>query len=151
MTESENHEAPDTGDQGQPGQNEPSRLTRRQILALPTLAIAPNLTQAARDANVSESTLRRWLQEEHFRSELDRLTHETAEIARQGLKDLMVKGFKVLDEMMEDPDPMMRFRAAQAVVHLGVQVCEVEKYRRERRSRGEDCSEEQKAQGNEPG
>ena len=118
---------------------------------MPALAVAPSITQAARDTGLSESTLRRWLQDEHFRNELDRLTNETAETARQGLKDLTVKGFKVLDEMMEDPDHMMRFRAAQAAAHLGVQVCEVEKYRRERRNRGEGCSEERKAQGNEPG
>ena len=44
-----------------------SRLTRRQILALPILSAAPNMTLAAHDAGISESTLYRWLQDENFR------------------------------------------------------------------------------------
>ena len=51
------------------------KLSRRQTLALPILAAAPNLTQAAKDAGISEATLRRWRRDEHFRTEMDRLTH----------------------------------------------------------------------------
>ena len=150
MTDSENHEPPDPNDHNQPGQNEAPRLTRRQVLALPTLAVAPNLTQAARDAGISESTLRRWLQEEHFRAELDRLTHEIAETTRQGLKDLMLQSFSVIKELMEDPDPTVRLRAARAAVILGIQVCKVEDLRQEKKGSGESSSgqpDERKNQG----
>ena len=41
------------------------------------------------------------------------LTHEIAETTREGLKDLILHGIKVIRDMMEDPDPTLRFRAAE--------------------------------------
>lgn len=96
------------------------RLTRRQILALPILATTPSRSQAARDAGISESTLYRWLQDEDFRDELRRLTAEAAERTRQELEDLTLQSVKVLRELMEDPDPMVRLRAARAVAAMGL-------------------------------
>ena len=101
-----------------------SQLTRRQILALPILAAAANLTQAARDAGISESTLYRWRQNEHFRNELQRLTAETADLTRQEMETLTRKSSQVLSDLMQDPDPMVRLRAARAVAVMGVQVSE---------------------------
>ena len=91
------------------------KLSRRQILALPTLA-APNLTEGAKEAGISDATLYRWRQDEHFRAEMDRLTHEIAETTRQGLNDLVTQGIKVIRELMEDLDPTVRFRAARAAI-----------------------------------
>ena len=36
------------------------KLSRRQIIALPILAAAPNLTEGSREAGISDATLRRW-------------------------------------------------------------------------------------------
>ena len=101
-----------------------SSLTRRQILALPLLAAAPNMTQAARVAGISESTLYRWRQDEHFRVELNRLTAETADLTRQELESLTRQSSQVLSDLMRDPDPMVRLRAARAVAVMGIQVSE---------------------------
>ena len=116
------------------------KLSRRQTLALPILATAPNLTEAAKEAGISEATLRRWRRDEHFRAEMDRLTHEIAETTHRGLKDLMEQSFNVIRELMEDPDPIVRFRAAQAAIVYGIQVCKVEDLRREDKSPGESSS-----------
>ena len=97
-----------------------SRLTPRQILALPILATTPSRTQAARETGISESTLYRWLQDENFRDELGRLTAEAAERTRQELEELTHQSIKVLRELMEDPDPMVRLRAARAVAVMGL-------------------------------
>lgn len=102
------------------------KLTRRQMLALPIIAAAPNLTQAAKDAGISDATLRRWRWEPHFRAEMDRLTHEVAETTREGLKELVLHGIKVIRDLMEDPDPTVRFRAARAAIVFGIQVCKAE-------------------------
>ena len=126
------HEPTDSAVQEEPDWEEAgSRLTRRQTLALPIIAAAPNLTQAARDAGISDATLRRWRREPHFRAELDRMTHEIAETTREGLKELILQGIQVIGDLMEDPDPMVRFRAARAAVILGIQVCKAEEYRRQ--------------------
>ena len=122
------HKSPDPNEDREITQNgpttKPSRLTRRQILALPILAAAPTMTQAARDAGISESTLYRWRQDEHFRNELQRLTAETANLTRQELETLSRQSSQVLSDLMQDPDPMVRLRAARAVAIMGVQVSE---------------------------
>ena len=99
------------------------------MLALPIIAAAPNLTQAAKDAGISKSTLLRWRRDENFRTEMDRVTHEIAETTRGGLMDLIVDGLEVINKLMQDPDPMVRLRAAQAAVILGIRVCHAEEYR----------------------
>ena len=113
------HKARDTS---RPSENHPqlSRLTRRQTLALPILAAAPNMTQAAHDAGISESTLYRWLQDENFRAELMRLTAEAAEYTRQELQSLTLRSFNVLADLMEDADPIVRLRAARTVAAMGL-------------------------------
>ena len=107
------------------------RLTRRQVLALPIIAAAPNLTQGARNAGINESTLRRWRREEHFSRELDRLTRETADLTQQQLESLTLQSGQVLADLMQDSDPMVRLRAARAVAALGIQVSEAHTNRRD--------------------
>ena len=48
-----------------------SELTLRQQSVLPILAVSHSIAQAARDARVAESTLRRWLKDRKFREEHD--------------------------------------------------------------------------------
>ena len=109
-------------DGSRPSENDPqlSHLTRRQTLALPILVAAPNMTQAAHDAGISESTLYRWLQDENFRAELRRLTVEAAERTRQQLQSLTLRSLKVLTDLMEDADPIVRLRAARTVAAMGI-------------------------------
>ena len=106
-----------------------SHLTRRQILALPILAAAPNMTQAALDAGISESTLYRWLQNENFRDELRRLTAEAAEHIHQELHSLTLRSLKVLADLMEDVDPIVRLRAARTVAAMGLRVTDLDTLR----------------------
>ena len=125
---SPDQESPDPEERREPADNGASikqpQLTRRQILALPILAAAPNMTQAAREAGISESTLYRWRQNEHFRNELQRLTAETADLTRQEMESLTRQSSQVLSDLMQDPDPMVRLRAARAVAVMGAQVSE---------------------------
>ena len=65
-----------------------SELTFRQQAALPRIALARSLAQAARDTGVAERTLRRWLEDPSFRQELDRLRQESYDLARQVMKGL---------------------------------------------------------------
>ena len=121
-------QSPDPEERREPAGNgasiKQSQLTRRQMLALPILAAAPSMTQAAREAGISESTLYRWRQNEHFRKELQRLTAETADLTRQEMESLTRQSSQVLSDLMQDPDPMVRLRAARAVAVMGAQVSE---------------------------
>ena len=99
-----------------------SQLSSRQILALPILAAAPNMQQAARDAGIGQSTLYRWLRDENFRQELKRLTVEVAELTRSELQGLTLRSLKVLADLMDDPDPMVRLRAARTIASMGIRL-----------------------------
>ena len=114
------------------------KLSRRQMLALPIIAAAPNLTQAAKDAGIGRSTLQRWRQDENFRTAMDRITKEIAETTREGLGNLIVDGLEVINKLMQDPDPMVRLRAAQAAIILGIRVCNAEEYRNKARTTEEN-------------
>ena len=71
-----------------------SILTTRQQGALPVIAAAPTITQAARDCRVSESILRRWLRDPTFARELDLLRQEYADQVSQQCLGLVLRGMK---------------------------------------------------------
>ena len=80
---------------------------------------------------------------------MNRLTHEIAETTREELKDLIQHGIKVINELMEDPDPMVRFRAARAAIVYGIQVCKAEDLRRGEKAQGacQGQTDERKGEG----
>ena len=116
------------------GENKKSGLSFRQESALPAIAAAPSIAQAARDARISERTLRRWLDDEDFREEVINLRQESAQLARQELQGLMLTGLSVLASAMQSPDEPTRIRAARYVVSFGIQIGEAEQLRREVRN-----------------
>ena len=107
--------------------SQPAKLSPRQMRTLPIIVTATNLTQAAQEAGISEATLRRWRREPQFRAELDRLASELAETTAQELKSTILHGFQVINELMEDSDPMVRLRAARVAITLGGRTIELDK------------------------
>ena len=106
-------------------------LTFRQQAALSIIAATPTIAQAARQAGIGESTLYRWLEDDHFRVELARIREESADLARQELQGLMLRGVSVIAEAMDDPDKAVRLRAARYAVSFAARIGEVEKLRKE--------------------
>ena len=98
---------------GNDGKTKISVLTSRQQGALPVIAAAPTIAQAARDCRVSESTLRRWLRDPAFAEELDLLREEYSEQVSQQCLGLILRGMNVLAECMDDPDRALRLRATR--------------------------------------
>ena len=89
-----------------------SQLSRRQIQALPYLVSCPTLAEAARHAQVTDRTLRRWLNNPSFREECERLRRAANEITHAELNGLSLKAAVVLGEALDDPNPNIRLRAA---------------------------------------
>ena len=107
-----------------------SELTFRQQAALPTIALARSLAQAARDTGVAEHTLRRWLEDPSFRQELDRLRQESYDLARQQAQAAMPMCLSILaDAALESPDPALRVRAARYLLSYGVKFVEADNLR----------------------
>ena len=100
-------------------------LTEKQLAALPYLVASPSLTQGAHLASISRATLWRWMNDDRFRTELERLRSEAADLAHSELKGLMLKGALVLAEAMEDTSPHVRVRAARAALSIGLRAIDL--------------------------
>ena len=107
-----------------------SGLTERQVAALPYIVAGATLSEGARLASVGRATLYRWVEDDQFRSALERTRSEAAELARTELEGLMLKAVLVLAESLEDPSPNVRLRAANAALALGLKTLDVKDLRR---------------------
>ena len=105
----------------------PTNLAPIQVKALQHLATSASISEAARLSEVSRATLYRWMEDDEFRTELERLRTYAFDLARAELKGLMFKAAAVLDDSMEHRNPFVRLRAAQATVYSGLKVGEIEK------------------------
>ena len=104
------------------------RLTRRQQAALPVVALAPSITQAARDSGVAQRTLYRWLNDPHFREALSNFLQECANLARQQFQAQTLLAAAVFSEFMTntDADPALRLRAARYSTAVAARIRESE-------------------------
>ncbi len=106
-----------------------SALSPRQQAALPIVACLPTIAQAARAANVAESTLYRWLTNPVFSNCLDELRRQSANIARQKLLSLTPLCISVLADAMSDPDPAIRLRAVNYTLSFNLRAADLENLR----------------------
>ena len=96
------------------------RLTAKQRLALPSIAAAPTLTDAARLAGIERRTIYRWLEQEPFRQELVRLRSATASIATGELQAAMLHSISVLVDCTRSSNEYIRLRASRQLISLGL-------------------------------
>ena len=115
---------------GQNGTNGTASLTDKQLQALPYLVAAPSLSEAAKLAEVGRTTLYRWMEDDEFRRELERLRSEALDLAHVELKGLMLKATQVVSETMDDANPFVRLRAAQIALSVGLKAVEVKEIQR---------------------
>ena len=106
-----------------------SALSPKQQAALPIVASFPTIVQAARAANVGESTLRRWLTDPAFSRCLAELRRQSANITRQKLLALTPLCISVLADAMQDPDPAIRLRAVNCTLSFNLRATELENLR----------------------
>ena len=101
------------------------QLSRRQVQALPYLVSAPTLAEAARRAQITDRTLRRWLNDYEFRQEFERLRRAANEISRAEISGLSLKAALVVGEALDDPNSSIRLRAALAALSLSQKANEI--------------------------
>ena len=105
-----------------------SGLTTRQQGALPVIAAAPSIAQAARYCRVSEFTIRRWLADPTFAEQPDLRCQQFADQASRQSLGFILRGVNVLAEAMKGPDQALRLRAARYAMSYAVQIREAEKF-----------------------
>ena len=104
-------------------------LTDNQVAALPYLVASPTLAEGARLADIGRTTLYRWMNDDGFRTTLEQLRSEAADLAHNELQGLMLKGALVLAEAMEDASPHVRVRAAHAALSIGLKAVDLKELR----------------------
>ena len=95
------------------------------------LAGSPSVAEASRQSQVGYTTLRRWLKDDDFRQELDRLRQEAAELAGAQLQGLMLQSVTVLADAMNDPKVSVRLHAARIALAYGVRLGQLEKFQQQ--------------------
>ena len=100
-------------------------FNENQLAAIPYLVAAPTMAEGAQLANIGRSTLYRWMNNHKFRSTLERLREEAADLAHTELRGLMLKGAHVLAKAMEDPNSHVRVRTARAALSLGLKTIDL--------------------------
>ena len=104
-----------------------SKLTLRQKKAVPILASAASVAEAARLSNVDRRTLHRWLKDEDFRNELAQFHGHAADLASIQLQGLMLRAVRGLDDLLDSPRSDIRLRAIRTAVQYSVQLSEIRK------------------------
>ena len=106
-------------------------LSRRQLLAIPLIASAPSTLQGARAAGIGRATLYRWLDDDNFRQELQRVRDAAAQIANEEIKGLSLQAASVIAKAMDDPNPSVRLRAARYALEFIFRITQSEQLRKE--------------------
>ena len=101
-------------------------LSPRQEAALPILAAAASIAQAARLSRVSRRTLHRWLQDPEFRAELVQLQCQAAELAKGQLQGLTLQAVLHLGSFLEDPSSDIRLRAIRTILSYSTKLNEIQ-------------------------
>ena len=88
-------------------------LDPKQEQAVFLLAAGKTITATASEIEVARGTIYHWLREPGVKAEIGRLRNEIATAYRDGFLALGGKTVKMLDALLEDPDPRIRLGAVK--------------------------------------
>jgi hypothetical protein len=89
------------------------------FLAAQSLANGARVPEAAQIAGVCERTVYRWLANPKFRRQVARLQQAMARQTASRFAEGMTDAAGALRQLLQEPDPDIRLRAARALVELG--------------------------------
>jgi hypothetical protein len=95
---------------------ENSRLSPRQLQAMPHILATPTYEEAARQAKVSSKQIYKWLQGTEFKAELSRRRSEAYNEALFALKTLSSRAVETLATLLIDDNPRIRLGAADKIL-----------------------------------
>jgi AcrR family transcriptional regulator len=98
-----------------------SKLTPRQKKVLPFLLSHP-VERACAEAGISKQSVYRWLKDDAFKNELERLRDETFERSLQRIKDVAGLALDKLIELLEAPKADVRARAAENLLEYAFKI-----------------------------
>ena len=105
---------------------EQTKLTDRQIKAIPHLVASPTYTEGCKEAGINKTTLYKWLKDGQFKAELDRQRDEVAAEAFGVLSQSLTKAVEVLAGLLDNKDDRLKRLAAKDVIDFFVKHKETE-------------------------
>ena len=105
-----------------PTDSEEKRLSNRQREVLPHIAASDSLAEGARRANISRTTIYKWLEDDDFRAELSRVRAEMADLAQAEIQGLMLKATAAVDKALDGDISPVQLRAALGAINLALKV-----------------------------
>lgn len=75
--------------------------------------------RACSEAGISKQTVYRWLKDDDFKSELERLRNETFESSLQRIKGIIGLALDEMIALLQAPKPDVRARAAENLLEYG--------------------------------
>ena len=93
-----------------------TKLTPRQVKAIPHIVGSPTYTQGCKKAKINKTTLYKWLKEPKFKAELDRQRNEIAAEAFGVLSQGLTKAVDTLVGLLDNKDDRLKRLAAKDVI-----------------------------------
>ena len=93
-----------------------SKLTARQIKAIPHIVGSPTYTEGCKKAKINKTTLYKWLKKPEFKAELDRQRDEIAAEAFGILSQGLTRAVEALVGMLDNKDDRLKRLAAKDVI-----------------------------------
>ena len=95
---------------------ENSKLTVRQLKAIPHIVSSPTYTKGCKKAKINKSTLYKWLKEAEFKAELDRQRNEVVSEAFGILSQSLTKAVETLVSFLDNKDDRLKRMACKDVI-----------------------------------
>jgi hypothetical protein len=95
---------------------ENSKLTDRQLKAIPHIVSSPTYTKGCKKAKINKTTLYKWLKEPEFKAELDRQREEVAAEAFGVLSQSSTKAVETLVGLLDNKDDRLKRLTAKDVI-----------------------------------
>ena len=105
---------------------EKSKLTERQLKAIPFIVGSPTYTEGCEKANINKTTLYKWLKQPEFKAELDRQRDEVASEAFGVMSQSLTKAVETLVGLLDNKDDRLKRLTAKEIIEHFLKHKEVE-------------------------
>jgi len=95
---------------------EKTKLTARQLKAIPHIVSSPTYTEGCKKAKINKTTLYKWLKESVFKTELDRQRDEVAAEAFGVLSQGLTKAVETLVGLLDNRDDRLKRLTAKDII-----------------------------------
>ena len=95
---------------------ENSKLTNRQLKAIPHIVSSPTYTKGCKKAKINKTTLYKWLKEPQFKAELDRQRNEVVSEAFGILSQSLTQAVEAVVSLLDNKDNRLKRLAAKDVI-----------------------------------